>query len=208
MAMATFVASGTYLHSVYLPPQAAHLSCQKVSVTCTSACIGYCNRTIPWSRRRTREIRLRSSRDASKSSRRRNCWETRANGEIIEGDVVEYPLPEKVRQGGLYGDRSYGLGAVHELVSDNSSSSLVCHIEPLVMNDPPRATWIADERQDMVVVPLSQVRRLEAWLSMRMVDDRISNPHGEHAEHLWLVEEPLSERSGSPMYDEAPSNLG
>lgn len=47
-----------------------------------------------------------------------------------------------------------------------------------------------------------QVRRLEAWLSMRMVDDRISNPHGEHAEHLWLVEEPLSESSGSPMSNE------
>jgi len=55
-------------------------------------------------------------------------------GEILEGDVVEYPLPEEVRQGGLYGDRiRYGLGAVSELVSDPSSSSLVCHIEPLVM---------------------------------------------------------------------------
>jgi hypothetical protein len=40
---------------------------------------------------------------------------------------------------------------------------------------------------------------------MRMVDDRISNPHGEHAEHLWLVEESLSEISGSPMYGEAAS---
>lgn len=45
----------------------------------------------------------------------------------MEGDVVEYPLPEKVKQGGLYGDSSYGLGAVHELDSN------ACHIEPLVM---------------------------------------------------------------------------
>lgn len=55
------------------------------------------------------------------------------DGDIMEGDVVEYPLPEEVRQGGLYGGRSYGIGAVHELALDNSSSSLVCHIEPLVM---------------------------------------------------------------------------
>jgi hypothetical protein len=51
----------------------------------------------------------------------------------MEGDVVEYPLPEEVRQGGLYGNSSCGLGAVHELVSDNSSSTVMCHIEPLVM---------------------------------------------------------------------------
>lgn len=166
--------------------------------------VGDCYRNIAWPRRKSEEIELWSS---SKTLRWRRCWAMVTDGDIMEGDVVEYPLPEEVRQGGLYGGRSYGIGAVHELALDNSSSSLVCHIEPLVMHEPPKATtWIVDERQEMVVVPLPEVRRLEAWLSMRMVDDRISNPHGEHAENLWLVEEPLSERSGSPMYDEGASH--
>ena len=69
---------------------------------------------------------------------RRTCSAIGADGEIFEGDVVEYPLPEGVRRGGLYGDKSYGLGAVHDLVLDNSTSSLVCHIEPLVMVFPYR----------------------------------------------------------------------
>jgi len=54
--------------------------------------------------------------------------------DIMEGDVVEYPLPEEVRQAGLYGDQiHFGLGAVNELVLDPSSSCLFCHLEPLVM---------------------------------------------------------------------------
>lgn len=62
----------------------------------------------------------------------------------MEGDVVEYPLPEYVRSSGLYGARSHGLGAVSEIVADDSSSATLCHIEPLVMVLPHRFTFKAN----------------------------------------------------------------
>uniref|UniRef100_A0A7I4C4J4 Uncharacterized protein n=1 Tax=Physcomitrium patens TaxID=3218 RepID=A0A7I4C4J4_PHYPA len=112
----------------------------------------HCN--IDWSWRR--EFKSISLNQAAKPTRRGKCCAVAAGGEVMEGDVVEYPLPEYVRSSGLYGARSHGLGAVSEIVADDSSSATLCHIEPLVMVEPPEPSWVVDERQEMVVVHLSE----------------------------------------------------
>ena len=37
----------------------------------------------------------------------------------------------------------------------------------------------------IVVAPLSSLRRVDAFYAQRAVADRVSNPHGEHAENTW-----------------------
>lgn len=64
-----------------------------------------------------------------------------------------------------------------------------------------QASWLFCEEQQFLfslvqlengvlsdVFSVVQLRVLQAWYSQRMVPDRISNPHGEHAEDLWMLE--------------------
>ncbi|KAL2651972.1 hypothetical protein R1flu_020100 [Riccia fluitans] len=104
---------------------------------------------------------------------------------ILEGDVVEYA--DSFEDGEVVRNRKERkLGVV--LTVDLNSSSGFCDIEPLRQDEPGSNEWVADEDQQQVRVSLSQVRLVEYWPSQRMDSDRVSNPHGEHAHSVWLID--------------------
>ncbi|CAM6127800.1 unnamed protein product [Calypogeia fissa] len=108
---------------------------------------------------------------------------------VMEGDVVEYPLAGGgggVEQEDGKNGRRIGVGVIVDMIKD--SDAVLCQIEPLCQEDPASKEWIHDESEPEITVPVGQVRVLQAWYSQRMVPDRISNPHGEHAENLWILE--------------------
>jgi len=45
--------------------------------------------------------------------------------------------------------------------------------------------------------PLDALRRVDALLQQRAVADRVSNPHGEHAEHTWQARSAAAQRSAA-----------
>ena len=42
-----------------------------------------------------------------------------------------------------------------------------------------------NDGNDVVLAPLASLRRVDAFYAQRAVADRVSNPHGEHAENTW-----------------------
>ena len=81
-----------------------------------------------------RDLRWSSCVSRTRTRRRRFSAGAASDDALLEGDVVEYPLPLHVQQGGKYGSRCYGVGAVTELTSQDAS--ILCHLEPLVMVNP------------------------------------------------------------------------
>eukprot|EP00884_Botryococcus_braunii_P008627 jgi/Botrbrau1/17766/Bobra.0127s0023.3 len=59
-------------------------------------------------------------------------------------------------------------------------------LEPL--REEEEGLWLADSSTDVLKVPQEALLRLvEAEYGQRVDPDRISNPHSEHAEDIWLV---------------------
>ncbi|KAL3699869.1 hypothetical protein R1sor_017891 [Riccia sorocarpa] len=103
---------------------------------------------------------------------------------ILEGDVVEYTDSfEAAEVVGSCRQKKLGVVLTVELNAHG-----FCDLEPLRQDEPGSNEWVGDEGQPQVRVPLSQVRVIEAWPSQRMDSDRVSNPHGEHAHSVWLID--------------------
>ena len=49
--------------------------------------------------------------------------------------------------------------------------------------------WLEQEGAGELQLPAEQLERLTSDFAQRAVQDRVSNPHGEHAENTWLLEE-------------------
>ncbi|KAG6542204.1 hypothetical protein Mapa_016437 [Marchantia paleacea] len=103
---------------------------------------------------------------------------------LIEGDVVEYVLPQE--DGNAEGKQKK-LGVVVSISS--SGSSTLCEVQPLCQEVPSSNEWVEDEDKILDCLPLHRLQLVEeAWFSQRMVSDRVSNPHGEHAHNIWLID--------------------
>lgn len=112
---------------------------------------------------------------------------------LLEGDVVEYRITDAQRAKGQLPPndaRTLGVGVVNALGG----------IHPLCRRAPESVELFFDEEQDaleggdvasLVVRVLSQV-----WYQQRCIEDRKINPHGEEAEDMYVVEEPLSPGCG------------
>uniref|UniRef100_A0A061S8N2 Uncharacterized protein n=1 Tax=Tetraselmis sp. GSL018 TaxID=582737 RepID=A0A061S8N2_9CHLO len=98
--------------------------------------------------------------------------------EILEWDIVKYQFAGK--EG--FGNR---LGRVIAL------KGTTCEVEPLVEQGD--KIWILDEEEEEPdTVPTSAILGvLDSEYGQRAVEDRISNPHGEHAEEIWEIFEEL-----------------
>jgi hypothetical protein len=106
----------------------------------------------------------------------------------MEGDVVEYRLTQRERLPA--GDqRVLGLGVVtfelkiHPLCQRKSDDPLLYYDEEQDALDP--------ESEAIVTRVLSQIS-----YSQRCIEDRRINPHGEEAEDVFEIEEPLTEGCG------------
>eukprot|EP00884_Botryococcus_braunii_P008628 jgi/Botrbrau1/17767/Bobra.0127s0023.2 len=88
-------------------------------------------------------------------------------------DVLEYRLNAS-------GDNNLGLARFVEV----AGTEVV--LEPL--REEEEGLWLADSSTDVLKVPQEALLRLvEAEYGQRVDPDRISNPHSEHAEDIWLV---------------------
>mmetsp|Transcript_8443 Transcript_8443/g.13363 ORF Transcript_8443/g.13363 Transcript_8443/m.13363 type:complete len:182 (+) Transcript_8443:513-1058(+) len=65
-------------------------------------------------------------------------------------------------------------------------------VQPLIAKDPssPDELYVDEDRRPLEILPgdLLEFRIEQAYFSQRMVQDRIHNPHGEHAEDCWVLE--------------------
>lgn len=60
-------------------------------------------------------------------------------------------------------------------------------LEPLIEED--EGLWLADPSKPPLKVPQEALLRLvDAEYGQRVDPDRISNPHSEHAEDIWIVQ--------------------
>lgn len=69
-------------------------------------------------------------------------------------------------------------------------------VEPLYEEERGNNVWLAAHDLKPVTLPRSKVRVLDHSFSERMVPDRVSNPHGEHAEGVWELDTASREEHG------------
>lgn len=110
---------------------------------------------------------------------------------VAEWDVIFYSLPQKV------GDASLGVGVVAQ-VNGDSSVELQRLSEEATSSG---SQWLVEDHSGTTeLVPLSSVVQVvEADYGQRIDPDRVSNPHGEHAEEVWqlLIDVPPQVYRGS-----------
>ncbi|KAK3251174.1 hypothetical protein CYMTET_39479 [Cymbomonas tetramitiformis] len=110
---------------------------------------------------------------------------------LFEWDVVEVSIPSceaPIQKSSSDGDETVCVGLVLEV--DTST----CTVQALYEEED-SGLWLESyEATHQYSVTLDQVRLLEqVTYSQRMSPDRISNPHGEHAEDVWEIMDALSE---------------
>eukprot|EP00240_Pyramimonas_obovata_P014779 CAMPEP_0118935418 /NCGR_PEP_ID=MMETSP1169-20130426/15632_1 /TAXON_ID=36882 /ORGANISM="Pyramimonas obovata, Strain CCMP722" /LENGTH=185 /DNA_ID=CAMNT_0006878457 /DNA_START=110 /DNA_END=667 /DNA_ORIENTATION=+ len=97
---------------------------------------------------------------------------------LMEWDVVAYPVDSLKK----WDATRVGLVIT---VKDNA-----CQVQPLYQ-EKESGLWLEEHDTDLQTVPTSEVRILLNDFSQRMDPDRVSNPHGEHAQNVWdILEEP------------------
>ncbi|BBM98910.1 hypothetical protein MPTK1_1g17140 [Marchantia polymorpha subsp. ruderalis] len=126
----------------------------------------------------------RSNRSLWPHSQHEQAGRLKVACSLIEGDVVEYVLPPE--DGNAEGKQK-NLGVVVSISA--SGPSTLCEVQPLCQEVPGSNEWLEDEDKSPDCVPLHRLQLVEeAWFSQRMVSDRVSNPHGEHAHNIWLID--------------------
>ncbi|KAJ1400725.1 hypothetical protein B484DRAFT_241499 [Ochromonadaceae sp. CCMP2298] len=97
---------------------------------------------------------------------------------VMEWDVVEYQEGEGPSQGTTLGAVVGGGSLVHPL----------CVREPGSEGPDSDFELFFDESLDPVPIDGKVVSVVnDAFYSQRSIEDRVSNPHGEHAEDMWIL---------------------
>ena len=110
------------------------------------------------------------------------------NAKLVVGEVFEYMLAQPVD------GKSIGLG----VLTDNK------FLHPLCLSKENNCELVYDYHREPL--PLSSVKSMcvvdGIFPSQRIVEDRISNPHGEHAEDVFLIDQLNKERFYLPLSEE------
>mmetsp|Transcript_28710 Transcript_28710/g.39674 ORF Transcript_28710/g.39674 Transcript_28710/m.39674 type:complete len:191 (+) Transcript_28710:129-701(+) len=120
---------------------------------------------------------LQISRPFHKNLQR--CQGLEAGEVVLEWDVVEFPWSEE-RSASEGKEDTFGVGHVVK-VEGNS-----CSVHPLFFEES-SGLWLETYSGDLYSVSIDQVRVLDQDVSQRMDPDRVSNPHGEHAQNVWEI---------------------
>jgi hypothetical protein len=100
-------------------------------------------------------------------------------------DVVLYdddpdPHPDPSRPSA---SPTFALGHVAAVVDDER-----CEVHPLDEEEDNPGVWLESHERPPTVVRLERVARVvDHDFAQRMAPDRVSNPHGEHAEDVWRI---------------------
>uniref|UniRef100_A0A7S0SCG0 Uncharacterized protein n=1 Tax=Mantoniella antarctica TaxID=81844 RepID=A0A7S0SCG0_9CHLO len=96
---------------------------------------------------------------------------------IMEWDLILFPDDLDAGPGG------WSVGKVEEIRAEDGE----CVCQPLFM-ERETGVWLESHARTLTTVRLSEVRALgDCAYAQRMAPDRVSNPHGEHAEDFWEI---------------------
>jgi len=76
-----------------------------------------------------------------------------------------------------------GVNVVGLVIKINNAE---CIVQPL-FQEKETGLWLEEHDVDLLTVPVVEVRILAHDYSQRMDPDRVSNPHGEHAQDVWDI---------------------